>query len=85
MQPNTPPETGKPQDARSFTRGILFAILTIVVMLGVYGSWRSLFAFDLVMCVIYTFAAFVGAAGAWALHRDQQLLCAKARQPQAKA
>lgn len=63
----------KPVENRAFARGALFALLTLIVVGCAYGSWRSLFAFDLVMCVIYTLAALAGVAGAWVLHREQQL------------
>ncbi len=77
MSVKSNPVAQAPNENRPFARGVLFAFLTLVVIGSAYGSWHSLFALNLVMCVVYTIAALAGVAGAWALHRDQQFLAGK--------
>jgi hypothetical protein len=75
----------KPFENRPVMRGVLFALLTLVIIGSAFASWRALFEFNLLMCLVYTLAAMAGCAGAWVLHSDQQLLSGKSRKFQAKA
>lgn len=62
------------REARSLTasplaRGALYAFLVFMALIGAWGSWKSLFAYDLVMTIVYTLLALVGMGGSWLLYQ----------------
>lgn len=65
---HAPSVTGESQ----LVRGGLYAFLIVMVLVGVYGSWRSLFAFDPVMTVVYSLAGLAGLWGSWHIFRSER-------------